>query len=284
MKTKHSRSYVLAPALALAAALSQSVQAQHGHLNVGADGAAQGDPLMWANGADFIDASGYVKTLEFAATGRYAGYYQGGITLTALPATPAHAGPDPDAPAVGSYIHFQMACLEGPADGAFQFWDSTGTAPAESLAPGENGTNFWVLSENEGAAGTDPYGHIHGRRFTATRPGVYRIAFTAFDLSGNGTGGGPIHTPSESLTVAFQAGVIVMDVAPDVAADRVRVRFGAQAGYRWQLHASPEIGGMADWQPVGEPVVGEDLVVERNDDRPPGQGRFYRLVGTPVIP
>jgi hypothetical protein len=260
------------------------LQAQHGHLNVGAGGIGQGDPLIWANGADFIDASGYVKTLEFAATGRYAGSYQGGITLTALPATPAHAGPDPDAPALGSHIHFQMACLDGPTGGAFQFWDATGTAPAESLAPGQSGTNFWVLSENEGAAGTDPYGHFHGRRFTATRPGVYKIAFTAFDLSVNGAGGGPIHMPSESLTVAFQAGVIVMDVAPHVDESRVQVRFGAQAGYSWQLQSSDELGETADWQPIGQAIVGQDLVVERIDDRPPGARRFYRVVGTPVIP
>jgi hypothetical protein len=64
----------------------------------------------------------------------------------------------------------------------------------------------------------------------------------------------------------------------------VQVRFGAQAGYSWQLQSSDELGETADWQPIGQAIVGQDLVVERIADRPPGARRFYRVVGTPVIP
>ena len=284
MKLNHRYLVKLALATGLALFTAGLVRAQHGHLNVGAVEPVQGSLLFWANGSEFIETSGYVKTLEHAATGRYAGYYQGGITLTALPATAAHAGPDPDAPALGAYVHFRMACLEGPPQGSFQFWDSTGTTPAESLVPGETGTNLWVLSENEGLPGTDPYGHIHGRRFTATKPGLYRIGFTAYDLSDNGEGGGPIHAPSGELAVWFQAGVNIRDVEPDFAEGHVHVHFGAQAGYRWQVEFSLDLGSLADWRPAGNAVEGQDIFVELIHDLPPGTRRYYRVVGTPIIP
>jgi len=284
MKLKYSHLCKLTLAAGLAVSLPHALHAQHGHLNVGAVGTQQDDPLIWANGAEFIDTTGYLKTLEWTDSGRYAGRYQGGITLTVLPATAAHAGPDPDAPALGSSIYFRMACLEAPAGGTFQFWDSTGDAPAESLAGGETGTNLWVLSENEGLPGTDPYGHIHGRRFTATQPGLYRVAFTALDMSANGAGGGPIHHASEPIPIRFQAGVNILNVEPDAEEGHVHVHFGAQAGYGWQLEFSPELGTNAGWRAAGNPIIGQDIVVEMIHDLSPGSRRFYRVKGTPVIP
>jgi len=274
------------PALAIGLALltHSNLSAQHGHLNVGAAGVNQNDPLIWANGPDFIDSSGYLKTLEFTNTGRFAGYYQGNITLTALPATAAHAGPDPDASVPGSYIQFSMACLEGPAGGQFNFWESIGATPALALAPGETSTNLWRLTESDGAPGTDPYGHIHGRRFSATKPGIYKIGFTAFDTSTNGAGGGPIHRPSPQLAVWFQAGVNVASVEPDAEEGHVHVRFGAPAGFSWQLEARTGIGPDSQWLPTGNPVVVNDLFVEVLDNNPPGETRLYRVVGTPVAP
>ena len=271
-------------AVGLALLAHSNLSAQHGHLNAGAAGVSQNDPLVWANGADFIDSSGYVKTLEFTNAGRFAGAYQGNITLTALPATAAHAGPDPNASALGSYLQFRMTCLEGPAGGQFNLWESTGATPVLALVPGEASTTLWRLTESDGAPGTDPYGHIHGRRFSATKPGLYKIAFTAFDTSTNGAGGGPIHRPSPQLAVWFQAGVNVASVEPDEAEGHVHVKFGAPAGFAWQLESSPALGADAEWLPRGQPVMANDLFVEMIDNRPPGEKRFYRVVGTPVAP
>src|SRR5688572_16482101 len=83
----------------------------HGHLNVGALGRNQEDPLYFANGADFVDSSGFVRTLNFTDTGRFAGYYNGNITLTGLPLTAEHGGPDPAAAAPGAFLQFSMSCL-----------------------------------------------------------------------------------------------------------------------------------------------------------------------------
>src|SRR5688572_28920242 len=87
----------------------------HGHVNVGAESQIAGSKLIFANGNIFATNSGYVKTLTFTNAARYAGYFQGNTTLTALPTTAEHGGPDPQAPAPGSHIVVLLSSLEGPA-------------------------------------------------------------------------------------------------------------------------------------------------------------------------
>lgn len=281
MKSNLHLSSALAFGLALLA--QPELHAQHGHLNAGAAGTQQNAQLLWANGADFIASSGYVKTLDYTNAGRYAGYFQGGITLTALPATPPNGGPDPEASALGSFLQFGISCLEGPAGGAFNFWESTGTTPALSLMPGQASTNLWRLSQGDGSPGSDPFGHIHGRRWSATKPGLYKIGFRAVDTSTNG-GGGPIHLPSLELPVWFQAGLCIASVEPDYEDGHVHIRFGATAGFSWQVESSTNLGPSAQWLPAAHPVTGGDTFVEVLHDVNPGIQRFYRVTGTPIVP
>ena len=271
-------------AILIIALFSLKSAAQHSHLNVGALGKNQGDKLFFANGNEFATSSSYVKTLNYTNSARYAGYYEGGITLTALPETAPFGGPDPDAAAFGSYIQFSMSCLEGPEGGTFQFWEVTGTTPALSLASGETNATLFRLSESDGSPGSDPYGHIHGRRFTATKPGVYKIGFKAWDTSTNGVNGGPIHTPSDVLPVWFEAGVNIVFIEPDYEEGHVHIKFGAPAGFSWQIEATRVLGPQANWQPAGNPIVGADVFVATIHDVPPGLQRFYRVKGTPIIP
>jgi len=256
-----------------------TLRAQHGHLNAGAIGTNQNDRLIWANGADFIASSGYVKTLNYTNGGRFAGYYEGGITPTSLPATLETGGPDPDASAFGSYLQFRLSCLEGPTGGIFNFWETGATSPSISLVPGQSSTNLWRLSESDGSPGTDPFGHVHGRRFTATKAGIYKISFTALDTSTNGTGGGPIHTPSEELPIWFQAGVSIQSVQPE--ASQVRVRFGAAAGFNWSVQYASDLTNAWESMP---PVIGNDAFIDSIQQTAPGRRGFYRLWGTPVGP
>ena len=232
----------------------------------------------------FNASFGYVKTLDLATSGTYLGYYAQNITLTALPTTAAHAGPDPQAPAPGSFIRARMACVEAPSGGRFAFWDTGATNPTISLVAGESATNTWALSQNDGSPGSDPYGHVHGRRFTATVPGVYKVTFQAIDTSTNGAGGGPIHTPSAELPVYFQAGVNVVEVEPDHEEGHVHVRFGGRLGYLWQVEASTDLGPSAIWLPAGNPVVGDDVFIETIHEGDPGVQRFYRVKGTHILP
>ncbi|MBI5388567.1 MAG: hypothetical protein HZA90_28220 [Verrucomicrobia bacterium] len=265
----------LALVLGLALITQLDLHAQgHGHLDVGALGLDQGDMLAFINGYEFAADSGYVKTLGYTNAGRFAGYFQGNYTLTALPATAAHAGPDPAAPAPGSFIRFRMSCLEAPAEGQFGFWDSGSTAPSESLPAGQISTNLWALSESDGSPGTDPYGHIHGRRFTVTKVGLYRVGFQAFDTSTNGVDAGPIHSPSVWLEAAFQAGVLV-SIKPNGA--QMSVGFVAPAGGTWQLEVAGSLGPGARWEPLGEPVLGNDHRVSVTDGDAAQGSRFYRL-------
>jgi hypothetical protein len=258
--------------------------ADHGHLNAGALGTSQNDQLIWANGADYIASSGYVKTLDFTNGGTYRGYFQQNITLTALPRTAANAGPAPQAPALGSFIRAKMTCLEAPPGARFGFWDTGALSPTISLAAGEAATNTWAVSGSDGSPGSDPYGHIHGRRFTATKAGLYLVSFQAIDTSTNGTGGGPIHSPSAELPVWFQAGVNVVSIEPDFEEGHVHIRFGGRLGFTWQVEASDLLGPQADWKPAGTPIVGDDVFIQTIHEGDPGRYRYYRVQGTPIAP
>ena len=85
-------------ALAVALSLPATLHAQHGHLNAGTIGTNQNDRLLWANGADFVDTSAYVKTLTYTNGGRYAGYFQAASRPPPCPRpprTPARTPPLP---------------------------------------------------------------------------------------------------------------------------------------------------------------------------------------------
>ena len=268
--------------LGLIALGSFNVTAQvHGHLNAGALGTNQNDKLFFANGPDFVDSSGYVKTLTFATAGRFAGYHEGNITLTVLPQTVEHDGPDPAAPAFGSFIQFTMSCLHGPAGGSFGFWDSSSAAPAVSVAPGETSTALMRLTEADGSPGTDPYGHIHQRRFTATKSGIYTIGFQVFDTSTNGVSGGPIHRPSDVLPIVFQAGINIAGI--NTTGLVASVRYGSAANQIFTLEYKTNLAEPT-WLPAAPPRIGDDFFQVTEDPAAIDGARFYRMRADPYIP
>lgn len=195
------------PGLALAALLlaTGSTLAQHGHLNAGAIGQNQNDQLVWDNGAAFAAGSGYVQNMAFADSGRYAGLFNSGPTFTALSVTNAGGS------AAGSFLTAEIVSVAGPVGGQFAFWEGEdqggGSTPVFSILTGGTGLSYrFALSDamlGAGIAGQDPFGHLHGRRFTTTTEGLYTIGFRVFDTSVNGTGGGPIHQPSDVLFMNF---------------------------------------------------------------------------------
>jgi hypothetical protein len=193
---------------AIAAAMmfcAQSLTAQH--LEAGAVGQNQNDALVWANAGELAASSGYVHPLTLATTGRYAGLYNGNITLVAMSSTEAGG------PALGSFIQAEIVSVAGPSGAFFGFWDSLdlggGATPTYNIATGSEGLTLrYVLSDasaGAGQAGQDPAGHLHGRRFTASELGMYTVGFRAVDTSVNGAGGGSIHTASDIVYINFQA-------------------------------------------------------------------------------
>ena len=258
-----------------------SAGAQHGHLNAGALGTQQNDKLYFANGADFVDSSGYVKTLTFTNGGRFAGYYQGNITLTSLPATPEHAGPDPAAAAPGSFLQFNMALLAGPEGGSFGFWENGSTSPTLSLLAGQSNSTLFPVSEGDGSPGSDPFGHRHGRRFTATKAGVYKIAFQVVDTSTNGAGSGPIHAPSDPLPVYFQAGINIVSVTRTGLVSTIR--YGSLMNNLHLLEYMTNVSN-AVWLPLDAPQSGTDHFLEVQDRAATNTHKFYRINSQEMIP
>ncbi len=266
-------------AFALTALAESAIAQDHGHLNIGAVGTNQNDQLIFDNGGIFETSYGYIKTLTYTNAFRYAGYYQGNITLTGLAGTPAHLGPVPNAAALGSQLFAQLVSVDGPPGGEFAFWENGATTPTISLTCGSTGTNVWRASENDGSPGTDPYGHFHGRRFTATKPGIYTVGLGALDLSTNGAGGGPIHTPSEVLKIYFQAGVNLASVAR--TGNVANVTFGGMANWDFMLQCSTNLSGN-DWFDLGS-IPGADALQIISDTKATNGLRLYRVRAAPSV-
>lgn len=251
------------------------------HLFAGALGTNQNNKLWFSNGALFDARVGGASLTQILRTnGLNAGYYRGDtLTFTSLAGTTPNGGPIPWHAAFGSRLAVQVVSVHGPTGGSFAFWEGDGesdlgvitfSAPAGTT----NGTNYLVISENNGEPGADPYGHIHGRQFTTSAPGTYLVGFRLIDISTNGVGGGPIHLPSDVLPLRFQAGLWIEGV--QTLTNRVTVSFRSPPGISNQLEASDSIAS-GIWKPVGAPLRGNNSLQTFTDTSAPAGNRFYRI-------
>lgn len=245
----------------LAINFSPAAMGQHFHLNVGAQSQEQNSPLYFQNAASFATNSGFVLPLPFNTSGNYAGHY------ATASLTPAVIGTGfANAPAPGTQARLRFVAVAGPAGGAFHVWDVPGfnedEEPATAVTFGvpvgsAGGTNSILLSENNGEPGADPEGHIHGRAFSTSKPGLYVVTLQAFDASGNGIGGGPIHSPSALLPVYFQAGVTLAQLVQTNS--QVTVTFASRAGSSYHVQSTTTPGVSASWQDLAGPFTGNLL-------------------------
>jgi len=239
--------------------MAMNAFAQHAHLNSGALDSKPGNPLYFANGDRFVAESGYFVPLRPATNGTYAGFHQAALGLTALASTSDFGGPAFGHAAPGTRIEAVVESVTGPEGGEFGFWDSDGEEDATELTfsvpTGEvNGIHRFRLSENDGRVGADPYGHIHGRRFTATLPGLYQVGFRLIDTGGNGPGGGSLHPPSDLFRVWMQAGVTLAGIRTEGSG--WAIGFAAEQGFNHWVERSGSIGPDAQWTVVAGPVTG----------------------------
>lgn len=252
----------------------------HEHVAAGAGSAEPGSPLEFVSADDFGAESGWVFPLTHSASGPYAAHYHAELTVVALAATPALGGPDPQHAALGSRIEAVIESVEGPAGGVFAFWETPGdeldaTEITHQVPVGEaHGTFRFPVSENDGQAGADPYGHIHGRVYSVDRPGLYRVGFRFIDTSANGPGGGPVHSPSERFHLNFQAGLTLARIAASDGG--IDLTFAAVQGQTVQLESAPRIEGTPDWRPVGDAIVGDNHL--HTVTVPSTGGAVFRLV------
>lgn len=262
--------------------LTLSGRAQHLHLNVGAQAPTQNSPLFFQNGGAFVTNSGFVMPLTYNASGTFAGHY------ATASFTPTAIGTGFfDAPAPGTRARLRFVAVSGPDSGSFGVWDVPGFNEEEEPTTGltfsvpvstANGAQSILLSQNNAEPGADPFGHIHGRAFSATKPGLYVVTVQAYDNSANGTTNGPIHAPSALLPIYFQAGVTIAWISRD--AGQTIITFASRLGSSYYVQATGTPENPTSWQDIAGPFTGN--LLQTAGDTTTEAARFYRLrVTTP---
>lgn len=253
-------------------------QAQHAHINAGALGKELHSQLSFINGSFFATNSGYVVNMSRASSGVYAGYYQGGITFTALPATSDAGGPAFGHASLGAFLELQIEGVSGPTNASLGFWEEGDTEPRHSLETGKPitpGTVRFALSEGSGLPDSDPFGHIHGRRFTTTQPGLYSLRCRILDTSTSAPGNGPWHRASEPFDLFFQSGITIALI--ETGANSTRVTFGGWPDVDFYLEAKESLTDESPWVEVAGPEPGLNTLISITHESPAGTQRFYRL-------
>ena len=242
----------------------RTLQAQHIHLNAGATNTTQDAQLYFSNGNVYDTNAGYDVYLAFTNSGSFSNLYQGaGVTFAALASTLDNGGPAFGHAADGAFLELQFVSMSGPAGGVLGVWMQDVGNPGSSyllftLPVGiGNGTNRIALSESDGSPGSDPYGHIHGRTFTATQPGLYTLGCRILDTSTNGTGGGPIHTPSGLYYLYFQAGPTISSWT--MSSNSFGITFGTTAGKTYYVESTSNLLA-PNWMTFAGPFPGNNYL------------------------
>jgi len=251
------------------------------HIYAGAVGTNQNDQLQFSNGTLFdATQTSYSFPQILRTNGLNAGHYRGDVlTFSALAGTIPNGGPIPGSAALGARLAIQVVSVAGPPGGSLAFWEGDGESDLGVItfsmpAGADNGTNQLLISENAGEPGADPYGHFHGRQFTTSAPGTYIAGFRVIDLSTNGVGGGPIHSPSDVLPVRFQAGLRIENI--QTRTNGVTVSFRSPPGISNLLETTDSILP-SDWQPAAAPLRGNNNLQFFAGTNTATGNRFYRI-------
>jgi hypothetical protein len=271
----------LGVALAVAICLGISLGSRADtHIYAGASGTNQNDRLAFTVASLFDTNSGFKFPMVLRTNGLNAGYYRGDVlTFTALPATDLGTGQLLGRALLGSRLAVQLVAAQGPPGGEVGFWEGDGENPGNqvtfSVPVGTtDGNQSFVISESDGAPGADPYGHIHGRAFTTTLPGLYTVGFQLIDTSTNGVNGGPLHSPSPVLWIYFQAGPAIDSLGSTESGIRVWFRSAPGVSNVLEAAAAPT---SAKWVQVAGPLRGNSALQSLSDPEEVSGARFYRL-------
>jgi len=187
----------------------------------------------------------------------------------------------------GSWIWMEILAVDGPPGASFGFWEAgrstVADTPTKSFPTGASTGNFrFRISEGIDDPGEDPQGHIHGRAWTADRPGIYQITMRLIDLGTSGPGGGPWHAPGAPFVFRFEAGP---DFQPAISRSngtttltwpsRMGIWEPFQTGMTFRVLRSADPSG--GWTSIGS-VTGTTAATASFTDPSPLPGRaFYRL-------
>jgi hypothetical protein len=190
----------------------------------------------------------------------------------------------------GAWIWMEIVSVSGPSGGNFGFWEEDWSAsndtPSRSFPANQPTGNYrFILSEGFDDVGEDPFGHIHGRSWTADKPGTYIVGFRLVDLSTNGPGGGPWHTPSQIYYFNFQAGPSfqhTMQRSGNSAILTWPSQLGyyaadtAQTGIVFTVQRTTSLSP-ATWTNIGTVTGTTANTATFTDPSPPTGNAFYRL-------
>ncbi len=210
------------------------------------------------------------------------------FSLTALSDGQEQSG-DQDHARTGAYIWAEITHVAGPAGASIGFWDFDASGllatPDVSFATNQATGNYgFQVSGGVDAIDEDPHGHIHGRTWTADKPGDYRVSFRFVDRSTTGPDGGPWHAPSETFVFHFRAGPDFQPVAITRTGGGIRLTWPSQMGiwepYQtgivFQVLRSSSLNG-DDWLEIGSVTGTTAATVNFTDPSPPAARAFYRL-------
>lgn len=256
-------------------AICLPVQA-HDHMPAAATSSDPGATLEYDPFAtDYTTNSGFVFSMTTGTTNDpYLGYYYtSDQVFIALAATANNGGPEVGHAAPGTFVQVKLLSVQGPAGASFGFWETAQDGvDATNLTwsvpvPYQNGTNLIYVSQSDGSPGSDPYGHLHGRIYSVTQPGLYIATWQFVDTSTNGPGGGPVDLPSAPFSTYYQADLTIAGIASST--NSVNVIFAAPSNQpddlstpptNYTLESSPSLGADAVWSPVGDVIVGDDTL------------------------
>lgn len=276
---------------------SVGLRAQHIHISAGAYENSPGAPLQFIEGYlyDTNSYGGVYPACVFMVKDDpnapfYPDLYQTDISFTSRPATIFTGGPALYAAEFGSYLELVVRTVQGPPGGTIGVWreddefEPTSSANLFSVPVGtSNGTNRINLTQSpaEGGWENDPYGHVHGRRFTANKPGLYVVGLQLVDTSRAGPGGLPNHSPSATNYFYFQAGLVAQLVKK--TNHTAHIRFGLRGFKDYYLEANDQLGTTTNWLPVVyERGAAHSDIHTLVDTNATNATRFYRIREVPI--
>lgn len=239
---------------------------------LGASAPREGAALSLLNASDVTADSGLSLNLRATETGRY----ERRVTMHSVPATAENGGPADQHAGLGACVQFELVSLKGPNGSSLAFKTTNGGATVASINAGEQGRAVRIrVTAHEGLQDADPYGRLDGCSIVADTPGLYYLEFRLVDTSTNGTGGLPIHAPSNLYRMCFQAGLAIG--ALQIQSGHAVTRFGGAQGRVFYLERATAFGDDTRWETVAGPLAGGDRLLELEDPEPIASNAFYRL-------
>jgi hypothetical protein len=245
------------PILLLATA---SVSDAHDHVEVGLSSSSS---TQLAIDGPAYQLATYVPSQEFFSS--YRPLVSTGAHFAELTFTTETNAIDP---AAGADPRIEVVSVIGPQNATFSFWEVGSTTPTWTRATGWNSSqssapSFPVIQNGDN--------HLHGRAFSADKPGLYQVTFRAVD--GNGT-----YSTSANLTITFNAQQ-PPQLSIGVASGNTTLSFTSCDGLTYDLQVCTDlVSGVWTNVTPHTRLNGDGSVITMIDTMAGRAKAFYRLV------